>query len=492
MSDNTRPVRVRFAPSPTGYLHVGGARTAFYNYLYARHMGGQFVLRIEDTDEARSTEESLRMQIGDLEWLGLAWDEGPDGKTLKDSGPHGPYRQSQRKEIYESYALKLVEMGKAYYCFMSDAEIEEQRSAALKAGRPPQVDSPYRDWSVAQASERIAKGDKPVIRFKVTDEKRDYVLKDLVRGEVRFPSDMVGDFVLIRSTGMPVYNFCCVVDDHLMHITHVLRAEEHLSNTLRQMMIYEALKWELPEFGHMSIILGADKQKLSKRHGATSCFEYSQNGYLPEALLNFIALLGWSSPKAQEILSVEEMIAQFSTERLNPAAAVFDEKKLLWMNATHLRALPHRELWQRVEPFLNKANLKLPSDWAWRDQALEVFKTSMQTLKDAVELFRPLSREPVEITAEGKEAMTWETSPKVVGKWKDLVQSHPTDFLTESEFNEYQEKIKSECEVKGKQLFQPIRVAVIGKPQGAELKVLVPLLHKDILLERATQILSAN
>jgi nondiscriminating glutamyl-tRNA synthetase len=485
-----RPVRVRFAPSPTGYLHVGGARTAFYNYLFAKHMGGAFILRIEDTDEARSTEESLRLQIGDLSWLGMKWDEGPDPKTLKDIGNYGPYRQSERRTIYKKYADELLQSGKAYYCFLTDAEIDEQRRASTAAGRPPQVDSPYRDWPRAKAEERMAKGETAVVRFKVTSEKRDFVLKDLVRGEVTFPSDMVGDFVLIRSSGMPVYNFCCVVDDYLMKITHVLRAEEHLSNTLRQMMIYEALGWDLPEFGHMSIILGPDKQKLSKRHGATSCYEYNCNGYLPEALLNFVALLGWSSPKAQEILSGPEMIDQFTTDRLNPAAAVFDEQKLLWMNATHLRALPHEELWCRVEPFLKEAGLKLPEDPQWRDQALVVFKTSMQTLKDAVELFRPLSREPVTLAPEGRETMGWDSSAKVVQRWRELVASHKETFLNESEFNEVQERIKSDLAVKGKHLFMPIRVAVIGKPQGAELKVLVPLLHKEILVERADQLLS--
>jgi nondiscriminating glutamyl-tRNA synthetase len=483
-------IRVRFAPSPTGYLHVGGARTAFYNFLFARNRGGQFILRIEDTDEARSTDESLALQLGDLKWLGLTGEEGPDPVTLKDRGDFGPYRQSQRKAIYKEWAQKILDSDNAYYCFMTDAEIEAQRAESMKAGRPPQVNSPYRDWPRAQVQERLAKGDAATIRFKVKGAKRDYVLNDLVRGEVRFPSDMVGDFVIIRSSGMPVYNFCCVVDDHLMKISHVLRAEEHLSNTLRQMMIYEALGWALPQFGHMSVILGPDKQKLSKRHGATSCNEYRLNGFLPEALLNFIALLGWSSPKHQEIMSLSEMIEQFGTDRLNSAPAVFDEQKLLWFNATHLRALPHAELWRLTEPFLREAGLKLPSDSAWQDQAMAVFKTSMQTLKDAVELLRPLSREPLALAPEGQETMGWEGATTVVRRWRELVAEHGQPFLSEGEFNSFQERIKTDCNVKGKNLFMPIRVAVIGKPQGAELKVLVPLLHRDILVERADTVLS--
>lgn len=483
-----KPVRVRFAPSPTGYLHVGGARTALYNYLYAKHTGGEFILRVEDTDEARSTEESMRMQIADLKWLGLEWSEGPDPATLIDVGGYGPYRQSRRLDIYKEHANKLIEEGQAYYCFMTDEEIEQQRQAAVAAGRPPQVNSPYRDWPLEKAQERIAAGDKPVVRYKVI-EKKDYHLKDLVRGDVTFPSDMVGDFVLLRSTGMPVYNFCCVIDDALMKISHVFRAEEHLSNTLRQMMLYHAFSYELPQFGHLSIILGADRQKLSKRHGATSCHEYNEGGYLPEALNNFIALLGWSSPAAQEILSMDELIKQFDYDRLNAAAAVFDEQKLAWVNATHLRALPGDELWARVQPHLDQAGLKLPQDREWRLRALEVFKTSMTTLKDAVELFRPLSEAPIPIADESAEVLGFPTTRAVIEGWKQGIEQAGVDYLTEEQFLKLQDTIKDQVGVKGKQLFQPIRVAVIGKPQGTELKMLVPLMHKRTLISRADEVL---
>ena len=301
---------------------------------------------------------------------------------------------------------------------------------------------------------------------------------------------MVGDFVLLRSSGMPVYNFCCAIDDALMKITHVFRAEEHLSNTLRQMMIYEAFAYELPKFGHLSIILGADRQKLSKRHGATSCHEYKVNGYLPEALNNFIALLGWSSPEAQEILSMDEMIKQFSPERLNSAAAVFDEQKLLWVNSTHLRALEAQDLWTRVEPYLKEAGLTLPEDPAWRERALNTMKTSMNTLKDAVELFRPLSESPLEVTPEGKETFSWPSTKQVIEAWKEGVNAAGSEYLSETEFMKLQDSIKDSQNVKGKHLFMPIRVAVIGKPQGTELKMLVPLLHKKTLVSRANDVLN--
>jgi len=485
-------VRVRFAPSPTGYLHVGGARTALYNYLFAKKHGGKYILRIEDTDTARSTEEFIRMQMDDLKWLGLDWDEGPEYKTLKDIGPYGPYRQSKRLDIYKKYADQLMDSGRAYYCFLSDAEIEVQRQAAMKSGRPPQVNSPYRNWTKEKALEKMAKGDKPVVRFKVKDEeKRDYIVPDLVRGDVKFPSDMVGDFVLLRASGMPVYNFCCVVDDALMKISHVFRAEDHLSNTLRQVMIYDELGFKQPLFGHTSLILGNDKQKLSKRHGDSSCHEFMLNGYLPESMNNFVALLGWSSPKAQEILSMKEMIEQFHYDRLNSSPAVFDPAKLQWVNSQHLRALPEDELWKRVEPFLTEAGLKLPNDKIWRLRALSVYKTGMNTLKDAVEAFRPLSETPIDISSpEAQETLTWPSTRQVVEAWRKGVEQVSSDYLSEDQFNKLQDKIKDEQNVKGKHLFQPIRVAIIGKPHGTELKMLVPLLHKNTLMSRAENVLS--
>ncbi|MCB0351320.1 MAG: glutamate--tRNA ligase [Bdellovibrionales bacterium] len=483
-------IKTRFAPSPTGYLHVGGARTALYSYLFARQQKGHFVVRIEDTDLERSTVEFMKGQLADLKWLGFQYQEGIDPDTLEDVGPNRPYKQSERLAIYREYADKLLKEGRAYYCFLTDEEISVQREAAIKASRPPQVNSPYRDMPLAEAEKKIAAGEKAVVRFKVPDLTREYSFIDLVRGEVKFPSDMVGDFVCLRSGGMPVYNFCCVIDDALMQMTHVFRAEEHLSNTLRQMMLYEALGFKLPQFAHLSIILGADKQKLSKRHGATSVNEYKENGFLPEAMCNFLALLGWSSPKGQEVLSMDELIEQFSTDRLNSAAAVFDEVKLKWVNAQHLRALPHAELWSRLAPFFAQAGLKMPTDADWQDRSLSVFKTSMETLKDAVELYRPLSTDALVIHDEAKETLGWPTSKAVITEWKNQIASQKEDYLSEAQFLAVQDAVKAACGVKGKELFMPIRVAVVGKPHGAELKILIPLLNKKIILERADIVLA--
>jgi len=487
---NTSNVRVRFAPSPTGYLHVGGARTALYNFLFARHFGGKFILRIEDTDQARSTIESLKMVIEDLQWLGLKWDEGPHPTTLADVGPHGPYKQSERLTIYKKFADQLIDSGRAYYCFLTDAELEAQREVALKAGKPPHVQSPFEDWSLEKSQARMQSGDKAVVRFKTKTLKKDYILQDLIRGEVKFPSDMVGDFVLLRSDGMPVYNFCCAVDDYQMQISHVFRAEEHLPNTLRQMMIYEGLGWKMPQFGHISLVLDEDRQKLSKRKGATSCHQFKGEGYLPEALKNFIALLGWSHPEGKEIMTEQDMIQSFNGERLNPAGAVFDGVKLKWMNAQHLRALENSKLWSLIEPELKAAGIQTSSDSDWQRRSVETFKSAMETLQDAVELYRLLDDRKFVVDESSNEAMGWEPTAKVLQTWKELLAAHPGDFLTEAEFLKVQDQVKEKASVKGKNLFMPIRVAVIGKPHGTELKILVPLIAKKSLLARVDQVLA--
>lgn len=482
-------VRVRYAPSPTGYLHVGGARTALYNFLYARKNQGDFILRVEDTDEARSTMESLRMVIDDMQWLGLTWEEGPHPKTLEDMGNYGPYKQSARQKIYQEVAQELLTKGLAYYCFLTDEEIEIQRQEAQAQGGQPHVNSPYESWSLEQAKAELAKGKKAVVRFKTKNLKKDYILQDLIRGEVKFPSDMVGDFVLLRSDGMPVYNFCCVVDDHLMKISHVLRAEEHLSNTLRQLMIYEAMGWATPQFGHVSLVLDDDRQKLSKRKGATSCNQFRDEGYLPEAVLNFIALLGWSHPQEKEILTLEEMKSSFSTDRLHSSGAIFDRVKLKWVNAQHLRAKPEADLWKLIEPFLLKNNIEFEKNPEWQVQSLKVFKPYLETLVDSVEFYKLLDDKYFQVLPEAKEIYEWPSSKQVVQTWKEVLAAFPKDHFTEEDFLKMQEEVKVKAAVKGKFLFMPMRVAVIGKPHGTELKILVPLMTKKSLVDRADKML---
>ena len=324
------------------------------------------------------------------------------------------------------------------------------------------------------------------MRFKVPLERREYLHKDIVRGDVTFNSEMVGDFVILRSDGMPVYNFCCAIDDALMKITHVLRAEEHLSNTLRQMMIYEAFGWELPEFGHLSIMLGPDKQKLSKRHGATSCNEYREGGYLAEALNNFIALCGWSHPEGKEVFDMADLLENFSLERFNAASAVFDETKLKWVNASHLRSLPHQELWQAIQPFVSE--LSLPTNSGWQNKALEILKPKMETLADAKDLFAPFSG--YELSEAASDVLSWESSRAVITAWIDEIKGVSGE-ISEEQFSEIQNAVKAAAGVKGKFLFMPLRVCVTGAPQGADLAKTVPLLSVEELVGRAEKALAA-
>lgn len=484
-------VRVRFAPSPTGYLHVGGARSALFNYLFAKKNNGKFILRIEDTDLARSTNESLQMMIQDLTWLGINWDEGVDPVTLKDIGPYAPYRQSERTEIYKKYASQLLESGRAYYCFMTDLELETEREKNKSAGLGAHIESPFADWTLDQAKAEIAKGKTAVVRFKTKHLRKDYILNDLIRGEVKFPSDMIGDFVLLRSDGMPVYNFCCVVDDALMKISHVLRAEEHLPNTLRQLMIYEGLGFPIPQFGHISLVLDDDRQKLSKRKGAVACDNFRREGYLPEAMNNFMALMGWSHPEGLEIFSMDDMKKLFSLERLNSSGAVFDRVKLKWMNSQYLRAMDSKSLWQNIEPYLRQAELNLPKDLNWQMTSVEVFKPKMEIFSDAVALYEAIDDSKFKIHDESVEFLKIETTKLLLTTWLNLLTEIKTDFLTTEDFVRLENEVKTKANVKGKNLFMPMRVAVIGRPHGTELKLIVPLIPRKSLITRAEKAILA-
>lgn len=484
-SKTNTPIRVRFAPSPTGSLHLGGARTALYNYLFAKNQGGEFILRCEDTDLERSSEESLRTQLADLAWLGLNWDEGIDAITLEDKGDHAPYRQSKRTANYIKHAEQLISKGQAYYCFLTDEDVLKQKEQAKEKGSVYQITSPYRYLSLSEAKAKIAAGEKATVRFKIPEQDVNYTFTDLVRGEVTLPSHMVGDFVLMRTNGMPVYNFCCVIDDAAMEITHVLRGEEHLSNTLRQLMLYEVFNYKKPEFGHLSMILGENKKKLSKRDAAVSCDDFKQQGFLPQAVLNYVALLGWSSKSGEEVFSFDNLIKDFSVERVNAAAAVFDIKKMRWINQHHIRMLSKKDLWEKLQPFFKQANLDLNTDPKWQDKSLELFTQNLEVLSDAIELYKPLADNIFDIKPESHEVLEWEATKPVIKSWIEQVEAINTDYLSADEFNEILNNIKTQCDVKGKNLFMPIRVAIIGAPHGAELKSLVPLLKKEVLLARA-------
>ena len=458
--------------------------------MFAKKNNGQFILRVEDTDQERNKESFLKEQLMALHWLGIHWDEGPKLSSLSEAtGNYGPYRQSQRMNIYQKYAQQLIEKGMAYYCFLTDEEINHKRKIAVQNHQPFRVISPYRDWDLKKALHK-KQNSSAVVRLKVSDETKTYQLKDGVRGMISFPSDMVGDFVLLRSNGVPVYNFCCAVDDALMNITHVFRAEEHLANTLRQLMVLDGLAWKAPQYFHLSLILDKEKKKLSKRSGALSCLEYKDRGYLPQSLNNFLALLGWSAEDGKEIFSFKELIQNFSEKRLNPAPAVFDEEKLKWMNACHLRQMPHDQLWSLLKTLCDKENLEIPDDFSWVDKALLNLKDSFSNLVEAVAVFKLLSKDGFDIQLEAEEIKKWPYSKEVLQLWKQSLEERNEVYISKEVFKEIKNKIQKELGIKGKFLFMPIRVAMIGKLHGLELNAVVELIKRSLLVDRAKQTLS--
>jgi nondiscriminating glutamyl-tRNA synthetase len=428
--------RVRFAPSPTGHLHVGGARTAIFNWLFAKHHGGTFIIRVEDTDQARSTRESEQMVLDDLRWLGLQWDEGP-------------IRQSERLELYSRFGRELIERGVGYRCYCTEEELEAKRKQAEVDGRPPHYD--LKCWINRRND------DAPhAIRFHVPDD-GDVTIHDLIRGEITWRKESLGDFILIRSDGFPTYNFCVVADDHDMDITHVIRAEEHLTNTHRQVLIYRAMGWPGPHFAHVSLILGQDRTKLSKRHGATSVSQYAEEGYLPEAMINYLTLLGWSSPEGREVFPREHAIEAFSLERVNAAPAVFDPQKLEWLNGQYIHTMPAAELRPLVAPFF---------DAPWLEEGIEVVKTSVHRLTE----FRDALRFVTDYAAPQVDR----TFAQAIA---DELRTHGTP-VDETGYKAMVERLKTATGQKGKNLFMPLRLAITGLEHGPELVRAIPLLQR--------------
>lgn len=480
-------VRVRFAPSPTGYLHIGGLRTALYNYLLAQARGGKFVLRIEDTDRERSELQYEKLQMAALKWAGINWDEGPE-----TTGQYGPYRQSERLPLYQQYARQLIEEGKAFYCFCTAAELAEMKEQAVKENRPPHYDGRYRHYSHSQAVQRIAAGERPVVRFKVP--MKSYVLQDLVRGRVVFPENMVGDFVIMRSNGLPVYNFCCVVDDWLMKITHVIRGEDHLSNTVRQLMLYEALGAATPQFAHVSLLIGQDRQKLSKRHGAVSVDHYRQQSFLPQALANYLCLLGWSHPEEKDVFQLVDIAKIFDTGRLTKAAAIYDVAKLQYINGQHLRKLSDQEALQQCqETIADKHHPFYQQSREWQLQCLGLLKQQIQLFSELPPLLDDLFRTERADDPELPEILSWETTPPILNYLQaevDRLIALGKKFLEEDDFNRWSEHIKKALKIKGKPLFKGMRAALTGKGHGPELKYFIPLTPLSVLKHRMENLLA--
>jgi glutamyl-tRNA synthetase/nondiscriminating glutamyl-tRNA synthetase len=459
--------RVRFAPSPTGYLHLGNARTALFNYLFSRHENATFILRIEDTDLERSKKEYEELLMEDLKWMGIEWDEGPDV-----GGPHGPYRQSERLEIYMKYVDKLLKSGDAYYCYCTEEELQQEREKAIAEGRPYRYSGKCRNLTPEERAFYEGKGIKPVVRFKVPD--KTVVFEDIIRGHVEIDTKEFGDFVIVRQDGMPVYNFVVVIDDALMGITHVIRGEDHLSNTPKQIVIYEALGFAIPQFAHLPIILGEDRTKLSKRHGAVSVRALKDDGFISEAVFNYLSLLGWHPKEEKEILSKEEIIKQFRIEDVNKSPAIFDRTKLRWMNGVYIREiLDLDDLTKRAISFFEGFGYK--ADYEFYKKVMSAIRDSIETLMEIKERAKVFFVDEFPYTEETvNEVKSDENVYKVVEIFYNKIKN--LSAITKEDFKNITKEIQKEYGYKGKALFHPIRIALTGEPSGVGLDLLVEVI----------------
>ncbi|BAT71962.1 glutamyl-tRNA synthetase [Thermosulfidibacter takaii ABI70S6] len=457
-------VRVRFAPSPTGHLHIGGARTAIFNWLFARHNKGKFILRIEDTDRSRSTEESIQEILEALKWLGLDWDEGP-------------YRQTERMEIYKREAERLIQEGKAYYCYCTPEELEQIREESKKKFGIPKYDGRCRNRKEPRT------GVSPVIRFKANTE-GETVFHDIIKGEISYPNSQLDDFIIVRSDGTPTYNFVVVVDDALMGITHVIRGDDHLNNTPKQIQLYQALGYEIPQFAHVPMILGPDKTKLSKRHGATSVLAYKEEGYLPEALFNFLVRLGWSHGD-QEIFSKEELIELFTLEAVGKSPAVFNPEKLLWLNHHYIKTYPVEKLAELLAEFLEKEGIvddasKLDRDWL--KEVVIAFRERAKTLKEMAHQCDFLFKAPGTYDEKGvKKFFKPETAQYLEALAEELEHSDTFDKET---IDKVFENVLTRFNIKLKAVAQPVRIAITGRTVSPGLHEIILLTGKDEVIKR--------
>jgi len=472
---------VRFAPSPTGYPHVGNIRTALFNWLFARHSGGSFIVRIEDTDVARKVEDALESILGGLKWLGLDWDEGPGV-----GGDYEPYFQSQRLSLYREAAERLIRQGDAYYCYCSSQRLKEMREEQARRKQPPGYDRRCRDLSEAERVQKEAEGITPVVRFKTPLEGRTG-FNDLIWGEVVFEHSTIDDLVLLKSDGYPTYHLANVVDDHLMEISHVLRAEEWLSSTPRHLLMYQALGFEPPQFAHLPMILGDDRAKLSKRHGSVSITEYREQGYLPETMVNFLALLGWSLDDKTEIFSLAELVANFSLERVSRTGAIFNQDKLNWMNGAYIRSLALDDFTRRTLPFLENglpAGVRRPLSIDYVRQVMPLIQERARTLAEVPELTAffftgELDYEPGLLIVK---KMDRESSVQALEAARQRLS--PLQAFDTVSLEAVLRPLAAELELKTGQLFGTLRVAVTGRTVAPPLFETMSVLAKERSLER--------
>ncbi len=475
-------VRVRFAPSPTGSLHIGGARTALFNYLFARASGGRFILRLEDTDFERHLADAEEGINRSLIWLGLDWDEGPG-----IGGPYGPYRQSERLDLYRREAERLLTAGLAYPCYCTPDELAAEREEARRAGRAPRYSGRCCTLTAGERSAKVGAGVKAALRLKVPVEGRTLV-DDAIRGEVVFENATLDDFIIMKSNGVPTYNFACVVDDAAMRITHVLRAEEHLSNTPKQVLVYRALGYEPPVFAHVPMILAPDRAKLSKRHGATGVEEFRAQGYLPEALFNYLALLGWSPGDERELLSREEIIRDFSLAAVSKHAAIYDVQKLTWLNSQYLNTVSAERLYELALPFFKEAGLIgkviTPQDGSYIQQVIEAVRSRARTLVELADMSSYFFRDDFSYDPKGvQKAFNAPGVPGLLREGKEALARVEEPFdpaKTEAAYRRLIDRLG----ISGGALIHPTRLALTGRTVGPGLFDVITLLGKTRTLER--------
>lgn len=481
-------VRTRFAPSPTGHLHIGGARSALFNYLFARNQGGQFILRIEDTDQQRNVDQAEEKLLSSLRWLGVEWDESVDV-----GGPYGPYRSMDRIEIYQRYIDQLLQEGKAYYCFCSSEQLERDRELQLAKGETPKYAGTCRHLTAETIEQYRQEGRPASVRFRVEPDKQ-YVVNDLIRGQVSFDSNGEGDFVIVRPDGTPTYNFAVTIDDHLMRISHVIRGDEHLSNTPRQLMIYEALGFDPPEFAHVSLILNEDRQKMSKRDESIVQFveQYRELGYLPEALLNFLALLGWAPEEEEEIFTKDQLIEQFSLSRISKSPSVFDREKLNWMNNHYIKQQSVERIVELCLPHLRAAGYvsatPTAEQYEWITKLVALYQEQLTNAEEIVRLASLFFKDEIEYGEEATRVIAEEQAAIVLKAFLEEIEAMPE--FSSQEIKQGLKNTQKATGLKGKALFMPVRAATTGQTHGRDLNETISLLGKDTVSNRLRTILS--
>lgn len=501
------PVRLRFAPSPTGYLHVGGARTALFNYLFARSLGGTFILRIEDTDRKRSTEEATNQMLSSLHWLGIDWDEGPEIspdkgdnllKVVGEKGSYGPYFQSKRLSFYEQAVSKLIEIGRAYPCICSDEELAKKRSQSEAVGKPYLYDGKCRHLDASQVQKALKNEIPHSIRFLI--DKSAYgedglvVFNDLVKKEVKFDLNLIGDFIIRKSDGSPTYNFAAAVDDAAMKITHVLRGDDHISNTPRQLVLYQALGYEVPQFAHIAMILSEKREKLSKREGAQSVLDFEREGYYPDAMLNHLALLGWSPEDGVEVISREKLKHSFRSMKFSSAPAVFHKDKLDYLNGLYIRNLAEDVFLKDVKDYLlriaskDDEQLKVYLDYEKIDGVLLSLRGYCKKLGDFPKLLHSFFSPPKELSADLKKWVEGEEAAKLFSLACKHFAKTDGDFISQEEFSDFVKKAKQELSFAGKKFFMAMRVCLTGSDQGIELDAYLSLVRREKILQRFLEI----